>query len=263
MEYKEFRCELCDTGYRTLALANKCEKKCAALKKSILEEELKTRNSFEYPRLNAKTIPEFIRMIRDEVRMNIKKCQDYKLTYSGIYFVNDLSYRGKPFDAVYEQGKSYPGFMLEYTASKIDSGQCIFGTDVTSKFGLHSGCGNGVNNNMMRYQSHIFLDDLPLVKEAIQKNEDEKKKYAAVVAEMNVKYVKEHMSDDYVPVKQKDIDKAYAKYQKLRLDLKRYESDVYGKPAKEEFDSIPKPVLIDIGCPPKYDLVVPTPYCPN
>lgn len=263
MEYKEFRCELCDNGYGTLALAKKCEKKCSASKKSIYEKEEKLRAMYEYPRITARSIPEFIDLIRDAIKANFPKSKNYKLSISGLYFVERIYSHEKPFDAKHDESKRYPGFKLEYTGSKIESRGCIFGSDVVSLFGLYSGCGYGVGNDMMHYQAHIFLDDLPRIKEALQENEDSKKKYATVVDEMNIKHMQSYNSDDYITIKQKDIDAAYAKYQRLRLDLKRYETDVYADPAKKDFKKIPFPALNDVGCSIVCALPLPAPFCPN
>lgn len=247
----EYRCEICNKSHKTEASAKRCENSC---NKNILKEEQTEKNRLEEiqrPRLTAKTIPEFIKMINDIVTAWGKKYEKFDLRFGDVWYNDRLIQNNRPIGQPKIDGMYYSGFSLD-----ISYGYTDFSDNLTRSFGLHTGCGNG-DGNRATYQAYIFLDDLPLVKSAIEENERKKLLYCSVVNELNKKHKQNYTDDPKVHELQERYNTIYEDLRRTSKALEEYTTSVHENAAKEDFDKIEVPELVNIGCRVNSDLHYP------
>lgn len=247
MKIEAYQCQHCKKVFTDESKYNKCVTACAKKAEQALvktEVDNKRQDLVNYPRLNATSV-EHLKQLVLECSDQLSKAGDAKI----IEIEFDVSYSGHASNTHSAPigGKSNfekkPHLPTGYPALV---GKCYYRYDspnnrsfsVGGIRGINCGCGNGTGNNGYEIYTTLFLDDFPLIKQAIQEEQAKIQQAQEVSAKLYEQFHLAVTEDSVIVDLNKNISHLTNEIAKLQKDL----ANVYAHKSKYTLDTHKQPL---------------------
>ena len=246
MKIEAYQCQHCKKVFTDESKYNKCVVACTKKAEQVVakqEVDSKRQDLVNYPRLNATSI-EHLKQLVLECSEQLSKAGEAKT----IEIDFDVSYSGHASNTHSAPigGKSNfekkPHLPTGYPAL---TGKCWYrydsyknhGFSVGGIRGINCGCGNGTGNNGYEIYTTLFLDDFPLIRQAIMDEQAKIQQAEDVAAKLYEQYNLAVTEDPVIVDLDKNISHLTNEIAKLQKDLSkvythksRYVLDVHKQP---------------------------------
>lgn len=261
---KAYACTICEDIHKTKALAEGCEAKCKDREKKNAKEKTRIEKIDywrNYPRLNATSMAEVVSMCIEASKHIEPTSELGELSFTVRYEADTPNTHSCPIDGVTNWGnkRCEPGAVLSYPSltgkikfiykkdkHKID----IFGSfRHHGILGISTGTGGGGgSSSYSSYEVNIWLDDFPLLKEKIEKEQQAVSDHERLISEQHHIYVASYQADDMYKSNNEEINKLQDQINILQAKMGAYRHsnslifDYYKAPCdkaiKESFDKL-------------------------
>lgn len=261
---KAYACPICEDIHKTKALAEGCEVKCKAREEKNAKEKTRIENIDywrNYPRLNATSMAEVVSMCIEASKHIEPTSELGDLQFKVRYEANSSNSHSCPIGGVTAWGseRREPGAVLGYPSL---SGQIKFiykkykhKIDIFGSFrhhgilGISTGTGGGGgSSSYSSYEVNIWLDDFPLLKEKIEKEQQAVSYHERLISEQHNIYVSSYQADEIYKSNNEEINKLQDQINILQVKMGEYRHsnslifDYYKAPCdkaiKESFDKL-------------------------
>lgn len=258
---KAYACTVCENIHKTKTSAEECEVKCKAREEKNAKEKTRIENIDywrNYPRLNATSMAEVVSMCIEASKQIEPSSELGDLSFTVRYIENASNSHSCPIGGVQAWGsqRSEPGAILGYPSlsgrikfiykkekHKLD----IF--DSHGILGISTGSGSGgSSSSYSSYEVNIWLDDFPLLKEKIEKEQQSFNEHQRLVSKQHNIYVASYQADDMYKSNNEEINKLQDQMNILQAKMGAYRHsnsllfDYYKVPCdkaiKESFDKL-------------------------
>lgn len=258
---KAYACTICENIYKTKALAEGCEVSC----KTTKEKEAKENARIEqidywrnYPRLNATSMAEVVSMCIEASKKIDPTSELDELKFKVRVDMNASNTHSCPIGGVTNWGneRKEPGAILGYPAlvgiiqfiyKKNKNKTDIFGTYGIKGINTGTGTGGG-SQTYSKYEVKLWIDDFPLLKEKIEKEQQSFEDHERLIDEQHKIYVASYQADGIFKSNNEEINKLQEQINILQSKIGEYRHsnslifDIYKEPCdkaiKESFDKL-------------------------
>lgn len=260
---KAYACPICEDIHKTKALAEGCEVKCKAREEKNAKEKTRIENIDywrNYPRLNATSMAEVVSMCIEASKHIEPTSELEKLSFVVRYEANSSNSHSCPIGGVTAWGSQrreegavlgYPSlsgkikFSYKTNKNKLD----IFGSfRHHGILGISTGSGGGGGKDGSSYEVYIWLDDFPLLREKIEKEQQSCEAHKRLISEQLDVYIDSYQADVMYKSNNEEINKLQEQINILQAKIGTYRNsnsllfDYYKVPCdkviKESFDKL-------------------------
>lgn len=258
---KAYACPICEDIYKTSGLAELCRVKCKDLEEKKEKEKVRIENIDywrNYPRLNATSMAEVVSMCIEASKKIEPSSELGELSFKVRYEANSSNSHSCPINGVTAWGsqRREPGAILGYPSL---SGQIKFiyknskhKLDIFDSCGIRGiSTGSGGGGGSVSYSSYdvnIWLDDFPLLKEKIEKEQQSIHDHERLISKHHNIYVSSYQADEMYKSNNEEINKLQDQMNILQAKMGTYRHsnsllfDYYKAPCdkaiKESFDKL-------------------------
>jgi len=180
-----FSCDICQKTHTTKSHATQCENKCKKKEIAALEKKNQLETQYNYPRLNATSIDEYVAFVNIELKKMFPKITEI-LVVNNVRVVHwsrsASSKQVEPTDTGIELSVDVRVKYLRVNGWTEES-------NILKRFGIHTHSGGGGNSIMHYPGSTIYLDDLPKIKDIFKKNNEIRNGLNAQIIKLNDKFM--------------------------------------------------------------------------
>jgi hypothetical protein len=258
---KAYACPICEDIHKTKASAEFCEVECTRIRETNRLENIRKQNIDywrNYPRLNATSMAEVVSMCIEASKQIEPSSELDDLYFKVSYIENASNSHSCPIGGVTAWGSQrreegvilgYPAlngrikFIYKKNNHKLD----IF--DRCGIRGVSTGSGNGGGSvNYSSYDVNIWLDDFPLLKEKIEKEQQAISDHERLISKQHNIYVSSYQADESYKSNNEEINKLQDQINILQAKMGEYRHsnslifDKHKEPCdkaiKESFDKL-------------------------